>query len=490
MSCSTLALPYFPARLKYLLVLALSLHVLQGNGSAEEIWKAGAASVSITPERSTWMMGYGSRRTPSQGTALDLRAKALALEDVAGNRLVVVTLDLLTVPDPVRFWLEEKLQSQFGLAAGSLLMNASHTHSGPEVRMVSTPLDELDPQRTREAAEYRAFLQDRLVQVVSAAWADLGEARLGYSRARAGFAMNRRLPTSEGFDNAPYPDGPVDHDVPVLRVERPDGSLAALLFTYACHNTTTAGFDFHGDYAGFAQAYLEEGHPKTVALFAAGCGGDQNPYPRRDMVPGMNDLDLARHHGRTLANAVETALEAPTQVLASDLRAELESIPLAYAFVPTREELERRAREAESAQERDYAAVLLAKLQREGSLPSTYRYPVQVIRLGDALTVVALAGETTVDYSLRLKNELSGAVWVMGYSNQFPGYVPSRRVLLEGGYEAGGAMVYSRETIYRNLNPAPWSASVEESIVSAVHALVRRVSAKGDAAEASRQADR
>src|SRR5205823_8918428 len=129
----------------------------------------------------------------------------------------------------------------------------------------------------------------------------LKPARLGYSHARAGFAMNRRLPTAKGYQNSPYPDGPVDHDVPVLRVEDAEKKLRAIAFGYACHNTTLSFYEFCGDYAGFAQQYLEEAHPEALALFLTGCGGDQNPYPR-------GTIALCRQHGRTLATAVDAAL--------------------------------------------------------------------------------------------------------------------------------------------------------------------------------------
>jgi hypothetical protein len=70
-------------------------------------------------------------------------------------------------------------------------------------------------------------------------------------------------------------------------------------------------FNYCGDYAGFAEEFLQEHRPGFTALFLMGCGGDQNPYPRRsDVVPGITDLELAQQHGRALSNAVEVALSA------------------------------------------------------------------------------------------------------------------------------------------------------------------------------------
>src|SRR5207248_3060216 len=75
--------------------------------------------------------------------------------------------------------------------------------------------------------------------------------------------------------------GPDDHDVPVLRASRADGSLAAVVLGYACHCTVLDFYKFCGDYAGFAQIELETRYPGAQAMFVAGCGADQNPLPRR-----------------------------------------------------------------------------------------------------------------------------------------------------------------------------------------------------------------
>ena len=93
-----------------------------------------------------------------------------------------------------------------------------------------------------------------------------------------------------------------------------------------------------------------------------------------------------------------------------------------------------------------------------------FAYPVQVVKFGDDLLLVALGNEVVVDYALRLKRELAvsdgPAIWVAGYSNVYAGYVPSRRVLLEGGYEA---------------RSRPWKPTLEQRIVGKVHELVGRL---------------
>jgi hypothetical protein len=309
--------------------------------------------------------------------------------------------------------------------------------------------------------DYVGRLQVALVEVIGQALENLAPARVGYSHARAGFAMNRRLPTDKGYQNSPYPDGPVDHNVPVLRIDGTDGKLRGILFGYACHNTTLSFNEFCGDYAGYAQQYLEAAHPGVTALFLMGCGGDQNPYPR-------NTLDLAQQHGRTLATAVDAALLPQPRPIRGPLRLALREVELEFAGVPTKEELLRQTESSDKRAKRR-AELMLDELEKKGKIAGAYPYLVQAIQFGSDLTLVALAGEVVVDYALRLQRELPGApVWVAGYSNDVFTYIPSERVLKEGGYEAGDAMRYTTF-------PGPWAPSVEGRIVDQVHALVREL---------------
>lgn len=397
------------------------------------MWKAGAASVVVTPEKNLFMAGYSARKKPAEGKVQELFAKALALEDEQGTRLVIVTMDLIGVPQPLRRAVAERAEKEFKLQPALLLMNASHTHCGPMLRRSATTEKDLENPRIRDAYEYTQGLQEKLVVLIGQALADLQPARLTWNRARCGFAMNRRRDYSLPLDDpnaklAPNPNGPVDHEVPALRVEAPDGAAHAVLFGYACHNTCLNFFNYCGDYAGYAQEYLQTHRPSFTALFLTGCGGDQNPYPRRSgVVPGTSDLELAQQHGRSLANAVEMAIATNPRAIRGPLRAAYEETSLTYA----------------------------------DTARPPHDYPVQVIHFGSDLVLVALGSEVVVDYSLRLKRELAGdaAVWIAGYSNDYSGYMPSRRVQREGGYEAA----------------AGWSEDVEEKIVGKVHELHRRL---------------
>src|SRR5580693_2038386 len=216
-------LPALPMKLIAIAVTligwTLTLH------AADTEWKAGVAKVVITPKEPMWMAGYAARNKPAEGTAQDLFAKALALEDAHGKRFVFVTLDLLAVPRTLRTALEKQLGEAHQLPPEALLLNASHTHCGPEFRVANEPAEgaELGPKDQAEA--YGKFLEDTLFKLVGDALAQLAPAQLTYHHARCGYAMNRRLPVDGTFQNSPYPEGPVDQDVPVLQVAGADGAI-------------------------------------------------------------------------------------------------------------------------------------------------------------------------------------------------------------------------------------------------------------------------
>lgn len=424
--------------------------------------QAGVARVRITPPVPFWMSGYASRTRPSEGVEQELWAKALALRDGMGGQVVLVTTDLIGLPRAISDEVAARVEARFHVSRAQLLLNASHTHCGPAVRKNLSVLYDFDEESRRRVDAYGAELVDRLTQVVGEALFGLAPARLSLGHGSATFATNRRERTPGGIRIGVNPAGPVDHDVPVLRVSaETDGSLRAVLFGYACHNTTLGG-DFYrigGDYAGYAQAEIERAHPGATALFLMLCGGDQNPNPR-------GTLELARQHGQALAGEVERVLGSHLAPARPPIRAAVETIPLDFA-PHTRATFEQERADPDPFRQRRAQLALLA--YDAGRPVRQEPYPVQAVRFGQDLTLLALGGEPVVDYALRAKRELRGEeLIVAGYCHDVMGYIPSRRVLAEGGYEPVGS------TVFYGL-PGPFAETVEEAIFDAVHRVTRRV---------------
>jgi hypothetical protein len=423
-------------------------------------WQAGAASVKITPERLLWMSGYGSRDHPAEGTSIDLWAKALVLEDPDGRRGVIISLDLVGIDRDFSSAVCAALSEKYQLERRQVALCSSHTHSGPVVGRVLMTMYSLDDTQRQLIFDYTADLETKLVALVGQAIEKLAPARIAWASGRSTIAVNRR-----NNKEADVPQlraegrlvGPVDYDVPVLSVRHLDGRLAAILFGYACHSTVLPFYQWSGDYPGFTQIELEKSHPGAVALFFAGCGGDQNPLPRRS-------VEIAGEYGRSLARSVDAALAGVMTPVDGGLDMRYTEIPLELDKLPTRGDL---LKQAESTDKFvvQRARALLNQIDGGKPLSQSYPYPVQIWRVGPQLQWVALGGEVVVDYSLRLKQELGPTrTWVAAYTNDVMAYIPSLRVLKEGGYEGGGAMVYYGL-------PTLWSSAVEETIVKAVHDL-------------------
>jgi hypothetical protein len=445
--------------------LALSLTATFVGAPPESLagWQAGTAEVAITPKQPMWMSGYAARTKPSEGAVHDLWAKALAIKDPAGRTVLLITLDVVGIDGESSNLVRAALQRRHGLTRDRIVLACSHTHCGPVVGTNLLTMYRIDDVERRRIAEYTRWLQEAVVRVADDALGRLGDARLSWANGRCDFAVNRRANREADVPRLRERlalQGPDDHDVPVLRVSRPDGSLMSVVFGYACHCTVLDFNKFCGDYAGFAQEAIESRHPGATALFVAGCGGDQNPIPRRT-------LELAQRYGKQLAADVEAVLAGPMQPIDRGIATVYEEIPLDFDKLPTREELERDSR-GSNFYIASRARHLLEVLSSRGRLEPTYPYPVEAWRL-DGLTWIFLGGEVVVDYSLRIKRNLgSSQVWVSAYCNDVMAYIPSRRVLKEGGYEGGGAMIYYGQ-------PSAWAERVEEVIIQAVRRTVQAV---------------
>ena len=429
-------------------------------------WKAGAAKVVITPSQSMWMSGYAARKSPAEGKLTDLWAKALVVEDARGERLVFVTLDLIGLDRELSLEIRRQLEQRYGLERRQIALLCSHTHTGPVVGRNLASMYFLDDQQWKLIEEYAARVRREIVHVVGEAIRRLGPAELVRATGTAAFAVNRRNNRAADVPRLRAEGklkGPVDHDVPVLAV-RKDGKWSAVVFGYACHATTLSSLEWSGDYPGFAQIELEKAHPGTIALFWAGCGADQNPLPRRK-------VELAKKYGRALAEAVDKVLDGPMHPVTGCVASAYEEIDLAFDKLPTREQLEEDT-QSTNRYVASRARLLLERIEREGRLPSHYPYPIQTWRVGSEVVFVILGGEVVVDYALRLKRELGAdTTWVAGYANDVMAYIPSLRVLREGGYEGVGAMVYYGL-------PCAWAPTVEEHIMRTVHAQVERLRAQ------------
>jgi neutral ceramidase len=408
-------------------------------------FRAGAASIKITPDEPMWLAGFAVRTEPAKGKLSDLFVKAMAIEDSRGKRIVIVSMDLIAISRSVAHTVSVAARERFGLSRDQLLLCATHTHYGPELRPDKVPFFHIPDEYAAKIQPFADRLAEIIVEAIGQSLDRLGPTTLRIADTRVSFAANRR-----GADD------PIDHSVPILIAEG-----VGIVFGYACHNTTMPPADclYSGDWAGFAAEELERQYPRHVALFLAGAGADQNPT--------KGTADVSRAHGHALADAI---IQSECSELIGEIRSAFAEVKLDFQALPSIESI-KADRSSDDQPRRTKAEFLLDALRKGHKFDASYPCPIQVIRFGDQLLLIAIGGEPVIDYAANLKREFAGGgklVWIVGYANDMFGYVPTPRVLRGGGYEGTRSVLWSAL-------PMPFTESVEERVMDTARKLVKQL---------------
>lgn len=446
--------------LMFLILLAGTLHATSARPN--EPMRIGVAKECITPERPVWLSGYANRTRPSEGKLQDLWVKALVIDDKKDYRLIIITTDIIGLSHQLSQDVTSILMKMYRVGRSQIFINSSHTHSGPVIWPGLSLMYNLSDSDLVALVDYSQKLKTAMIKAVGSAVAGMTEGEISVGHGTAGFAMNRRQSTTNGVIIGVNKQGLTDHDVPVLKFTSKEGKTLAILFGYACHNTTLSGYELSGDYAGFAQDEVERIYPGTIAMFMAGCGADQNPEPRRT-------IESVKSHGMELGIAVRKTIEGGLANTGTSLKTSFSTATLEFPrFDPDR--FRNEMHDADGFR-RNRASFLLEAYDRGYNL-DVLDYPVQCIRFGKDFTLVALADEVVVDYSLNIKKMFPEEnLFVAGYSSEVQCYIPSSRILREGGYEADNSMIYYGL-------PGPFKENVEELIFTSVRKNLKKINVK------------
>ncbi|NPV07659.1 MAG: hypothetical protein HPY83_06810 [Anaerolineae bacterium] len=381
---------------------------------------AAAITVDLTPPVGYYLGGYGDRKDPSNAVRDPLRGRLLLLDN-GETRLVLVTLDLLSIQWQSTQQIRRGLEERIGVPPAHVLVNYSHTHAGPDV------------------LRYDGYVSQVVEKVIGAgqeASSLLEPVTIVYDEDAIEFNINRRLKGSDGTVRmAPNPEGPVDRRVRVLRVQREDGSPLAILFHAVCHaNALRAdNLAISADFPGVAQDFLRAVFgPFCVPMFIQGCTGNVRAnLPGETGFRSADEADLLWCGYSLGAAAARAAARAATRerVAAGVLGAALGGVDR-----------------------------ILPLPGREAGMVD---YPVQAVRIG-SLLLIGLPGEPVVDYALRLEQMLEGwqQIVVAGYCNARSRYLATAQHYAEGGYEA----------LARS---SPYAPEAEEVLLAAVTDLVQ-----------------
>ena len=396
----------------------------------------GVARVDVTPTHPVALAGYGGRTREHEGIDTKIWARALAIG--AKDPAVIVAVDNCGIPASVTRAVAKKLQKNHGIKPGNLVLAVTHTHCAPSLRGYAVVVwggRATDAQKAN-MNKYTDWLIEKIVEAGASALKARKPASLSWGMGRADFGGNRRVLNNGRWAGFGFQrDGPVDHSLPFLVAKDAGGKTIAIWANYACHCTTLGSRNrICGDWAGFAGESIENDHPGSISVVTVGCGADVGPQPSR----GLAD---AKSHGQKIAAGVAAVMKKGLKPLAGTpaIRQRTIQLPL--------EKPAARAHWEETAKRSDFhgyqAKLMLEQLEKNGRIQEFVPYTISTWTFKKDLALVFLPGEVVVDYAVRLKTELDYTrLWLNAWCNDMPGYIPSRRVLKEGGYEADFSQVY------------------------------------------------
>lgn len=435
--------------------------------------KAGTAVATITPERPSYLQGYGKRMGRATGTLDSLEARVIALDD-GTTAAAIVSVDLLGLDAAFVARIRDAAAEASPIPPGNVMVVCSHTHAGPAIQTAGeVPIDR----------EYLGWLERRLGDAVGEAAASMAPVTVGAGEGRADFNVNRRRRWPDGSVGGANPSGAVDHRVRVLRLDRADapdapGTLGdsvlpqsdpvAVLFSFACHSTVlmSANYRYSGDYPGAARRFIESAYAPsgTIAAFLPGCFGNARPHllDPNGGFRGGSDHEL-KVLGRILGSEVVGVAERLECEPADDMAVASREVVLPYSHVPDEAEL----RAVADPDDLGWAAGLLDAMERDGGLPDHETGEVAVLRLGRHW-IVTTPGETLIEIGWSIERGLAelgladpgraDMTLALGYANGNSGYLCTAAAMFEGGYEPARAYKYY-------LRPGPFAPEVEPTLI-------------------------
>lgn len=404
--------------------------------------KAAVCETNITPPVGVWLAGYAGRPSGCLGVHDELYARALVLDD-GFSLAAVVSLDLVALDFDLVSMIRDGVSRKTGIPPERLLLNCSHTHSGPVTRTFRA-MGERDDL-------YCDVMARKVIGAVQQAVDMLEPVSLQWGRASVQIGVNRRERQGEQVIIGQNPNRPVQPYVDVLCVQREDGTPLATLFSHATHPVVLGGQNLwvSADFPGMACEFLRR-VGMGVPMFLQGCAGDINPLLRGSFAQ-------ARKTGEILGASVVVASHHSEPVEGIPLSGTLRTVALPY-LLPSPKEAQQHLRQAEEEWKRaeEEGAPLPELMWRRDMLrwaqdlvlavekgePKTLPFEIQLLRLGD-VHLLAFPAEMFVQYALDfVRQSPHQPTLVLGYTNGCWGYIPTAGDYAHGGYEVELAYRY------------------------------------------------
>ncbi len=451
----------------FLLALALAPNAL--GAGAEAGLLVGWSSVSITPDLPVALAGQFHTRI-SKYVHDPVTATALAIESGSGesaDQAVLVSCDLVRTPAVVRDRLRERLDGKLsGFKTGKLLLNATHTHTGP---VTVEDRYEIPSEGVIQPSEYVEFLLDKLEEAVVEAWNGRQPAGVSWALSHAVVGYNRRAVYGDGkaimygktgrADFA-HLEGYEDHGVELLFFWTPEKRLTGILVNLACPSQVVEGeWYVSADFWHDVKVELRKRHSPDLFVFGmTGASGDQSPHlmlrsKAEETLRNRKGLSERQEIASRIAGAIDRVIDGARADIRNRVVFEhrVEDLDLPMRKVTTAEyEQARHERERlleAPPSERRRAALLqraeavIDRYRTQGAEP-LYRMELHAIRLG-GVAIVSNPFELFLDFGIQMKaRSPAEQTFIAQLAGAYGAYLPTQRAVEAGGY---GAEIASNE---------------------------------------------
>ncbi len=438
--------------------------------------KAGWAEIEITPPLGLSMGGRGPQFTPGASVLDPLIAQALVLEDAEGRRTLWVSMDMIGLSYTMSSMFRYELSGVTGIPYEAIVLNFSHTHSGPMTGFEGYATETPKPEALQV---YETGLIPRTARMACEAIENLKPVSVKLHRGQSDIGINRRRRNEAGETAMnPNPDGVYNPDLWVLDIAAESGDDRCVLFCYGCHPVIVYGYAYDGisaDYPGVCRRRLKEMLGQTVhTQFIQGLAGNVRPRRLADLEAGSFRTSTPEDPiavGEQLAGDVADALDSEGEILALDIAA-------AAGFAPARRDRDKilpleywqGLARSESETSRNLGKYWANRLQ--SGLPPVQAVPwgIGLVRLTREHRVAWLAGEVLAEWLGHLREWLEDEQLIAwGYCQDGRGYMPTDALIPEGGYEV------DRSNNYNKTGPGPFAVGINEAARQGFLALVKQV---------------
>lgn len=409
----------------------------------------------ITPDIPVNQAGYAARDHKSIGVHDDTYASIALIQ--ANETVIIISLDVCFGDRKFSYGIKKAVNEKYGLAQDKIIISYSHTHSAigitgeefpegaaPELAGASKPVEDKQSQDYADAIRYYNIVKSKIMKMLEEGFKNLTEGNIYFYRGKSKFGVSRRYPSPEGILWRPYyGEDSMDDDLLLLKFADCNDKFCGLIYNYACHPTTLGSDNYYisADYPGVVRKILEQKNEGIKAMFIQGCGADIKPYITAGDAKFKNcTYEELEEAGTSLANDIQACIEGTGwRKIETELKTGYSDVKL-YTEVWEEEEWMAVLNDPKEPEYRKRAIRKKLEEMKAGRPRNYLPYYMSYLRLDKQTCIICLECEVVTDIGKEIKRLFGEDVIVLGYSNSIACYIPTKKVLQQGGYERDSFM--------------------------------------------------